>query len=98
MSTAQANSKPKTAPVIVLKNQDTGSINFLRLLPAVLASILFHGALIGLVLLLVLGMATEGPALEPNKDDPVVNADPPEEKPSSDPFMTTDIDPAAQEF
>lgn len=96
---SSANSKPKAAPVVVVKElPNENKKNVVRLIPAFLASLLFNGGLMGLMML-IFQTPPAAPALEPPKDEPqVVNADPPEEKPSNDPFLTTDIDPAAQEF
>ncbi len=102
MSTAQnnVNSKPKAAPapVVVVKDQRVVGISILALLPAVLASVLFNGGLLAALYFLFQGTAPAATPLETVKEEQVVNADPAEEKPSKDPFLTTDIDPAAQEF
>jgi hypothetical protein len=96
----QNNSKsmPAPAPVVVLKDQSVVGISLFALMPAVLASILFNGGLLAALYFLFQGTSAPVAAMETVKSETVVNADPAEEKPSKDPFLTTDIDPAAQEF
>jgi hypothetical protein len=94
----QNNNKPRgPAPVVVVKDQNVAGINLFMLLPAVVASILFNGGLMAVLYFIFQGTTTVT-AMEAIKNETVVNADPPDEKPSKDPFLTTDIDPAAQEF
>lgn len=94
---SQASPKPTTrqAPVVVLREKRSNYRDLLRLFPAALLSALFHTALIGLLFLLSSPSQAE-PALE--KAETPVQADPPEEKGKSDPFLTTDVDPAAQDI
>ncbi|MCI0642060.1 MAG: terpene cyclase/mutase family protein [Gemmataceae bacterium] len=93
----QGNSKPSTPPVIVVKEPYSSAKNMIRLIPAAIGSAVFHAGLI-LLLLVILKDPQAAPAMESVKDEATVNADPAEQKPSNDPFLTTDIDPAAQEF
>src|SRR5438045_1121202 len=94
------NSKPKpvAAPVVVVKDQTVVGISLFTLMPAVLDSILFNGGLLAALYFLFQSTTPAAAAMEPVKEETVVNADPAEEKPTKDPFLTTDIDPAAQEF
>ena len=95
----QNNTRATASPVVIVKEQPRNSISFFRLLPAALASVLFHAGLVGL-LLVVLQDPSDAPALETVAQENAVNADPPAEEvaEAKDPFLTTDIDPAAQEF
>jgi hypothetical protein len=92
------NAKPAraTAPVVIRKtSQDHGS-DFLRLLPAALASALVHAVLFGL-LFLMSSPAQTAPPTE-SKDLATLQADPPRDSEKHpDPLITTDIDPAASE-
>ena len=95
------NAKPTQAPVVVVKEQPRNSISVILVMVAALMSFLFHAGLV-LLLLFVLPGSSEAPAMEPaGKEENAANAEqatPEDEKPSKDPFLTTDIDPAAQEF
>lgn len=95
---ASNNSKPQPATVVVRRDLAVGAgIGFLSTFPAVLASIVFHIFVIGmLVLLSEPGQA--GPPIEKSKEDNTINADPADEAKPNDPFATSDFDPAAQEF
>ena len=99
MSTENTNSKPKaSAPVVVAHDMGfhDGKKQLIRLAPAALLSVLFHIVLFGVFFLL----APSGQAdtqLE-KKDEPApVNTDSADDV-KKDPFLTTDVDPAAQEF
>lgn len=100
MSTENTNnSKPKPAGAVVVAHDlefHDGRKQLVRLVPAALLSVLFHVVLFGVFFLL----APSGQAdtqLEVKDDATPVNTDnaEPEKK---DPFLTTDVDPAAQEF
>src|SRR5262245_21026778 len=96
---ASANSKPKpVAPVVVAHEIDYSDTlkQLVRLGPAALLSVLFHVALFGVFFLLIpAGQAdTE---FEKKSELPPVNTDSAEDT-KKDPFLTTDVDPAAQEF
>jgi hypothetical protein len=71
----------------------------LRMLPASIGSILFHGLLIGLFFgyMWAMSLGAAPPQTETARTDNVVNA---EERPDErkEPFTTVDIDPAATEF
>jgi len=91
---AEQNSKPvKNAPppVLVRHERKRDMREFWRTIPAALASLIFHVALIGM-LMLILGPAT---AEEQFTEEAVVETAP-EEKPLQDPLITTDIDPNAK--
>lgn len=95
----QTNSRPQarsTSPVIVRK-ENTRPNEWLRLLPAALLSAVFHVVLLGLLFLFGSPSQAE-PPVEKAKDDSVMQAESTDEKPSSDPFLTSDVDPSGQEF
>jgi hypothetical protein len=91
------NSKPRPAPVVVVKNQRGVGISLFLLMPAILASVLFNGALMAVLYFIFQGMTTTATAMETVRDESMVNADPVDDKPNKDPFSTGDIDPAAQD-
>src|SRR5207302_923667 len=93
----QNNSRP-AAPVLVVKDQEVVGISLFLLLPAILASVVFNGGLMILLYFIFQGFAGSATAMETVKVDTVVNAEPADEKPNRDPFLTSDIDPAAQEY
>ena len=93
----QNNSRPAPAPVVVVKDQEVVGISLVLLLPAILASIVFNGGLMVLLYFIFQGFASSAAAMETVQVDSVVNAEPADEKPSRDPFLTSDVDPAAQE-
>lgn len=102
MAAPAANSKPKAA-LVVRHDLDRPS-NFWRLFPAAIGSVVFHVGLIALLLLL--SSFTEAqPARETEKQNEAMDEketvkSTPQPKPpeSNDPFVTTDVDPARQEF
>jgi hypothetical protein len=98
MSTANnVRPKPTAGPAIVLRDvgaQEDGRRHVLRLVPAALFSVLFHGVLLG-VFFLVAPSPREAAPTEQAKDDSLQAESPSEEK--KDPLLATDIDPAAQE-
>ena len=67
----QNNSKPKPgpAPVLVVKNQQDVGISLFVLMPAILASVLFNGALMAILYFIFQGMATMATAMEAVKDE-----------------------------
>lgn len=96
MSTA-SSSGPAT-PMVVVREQPGGTSELVRFLPAALGSVIFHALLIGLLFLVV----RESPASSQDADNKAneentIQADQVDDKKSSDPFLTTDIDPAMQE-
>src|SRR5262249_17087597 len=93
----QNNSRP-TPPVVVVKDQEVVGISSFLLLPAILASVVFNGGLMILLYFIFQTLAGSATAMEVVKVETVVNAEPAVEKPSRDPFLTSDVDPAAQEF
>ena len=98
MSADNTNSKPKPqAPVVVAHGLDSsGNKELVRLLPAVVLSGLFHVVLFGAFFLLIpAGQADT--QLEKKDEATPVNTDSAEDS-KKDPFLTTDVDPAAQEF
>ncbi len=91
------NARP--APFLVVKDHRVRGISLFMVMPAILASILFNGGMLaGLYFVFQATASAEGSSTELVKEETLVNADPQEEKPSNDPFVTQDIDPAAQEF
>src|SRR5688572_4059376 len=95
---ADVNSKPKPmTPVVVAHGLDnTGNKELLRLLPAVVLSGLFHVVLFGAFFLLIPSGQAET-QLERKEEATPVNTDAMDET-KKDPFLTTDVDPAAQEY
>lgn len=96
---ASANAKPRAA--VVVRHDPHGNREFLRLIPAALGSAVFHVLL--LVLLFLFGASAAADATtqteKVDKNEDVVKVDPPEKPPeANDPFTTTDLDPARQEF
>ncbi len=97
---AQNNSRPQPqqrapgAPVIVRKEDDRPN-DLKRLLPAALMSAVFHVVLLGLLFLFGTASQAEQPVEE---NQTAMQAEPIDEKPSNDPFLTSDVDPAGQEF
>src|ERR1700733_13725835 len=94
------NSKPKNAAgpaVIVLQEEHSDVRRYVfRLAPAALASILFHGVLIGLFVAFALMSAEGAPATEKAPEDSTINADQVADD-NKVPFTTVDVDPAMQE-
>src|SRR5262249_28431951 len=90
-----SKSKPQKShsPVVVRHNLDRGKTTVGMVLPAVIASTLFNGAIIGLMFLLP---APSGATTERNEQ--VAQSETPDTPPPKDPFATGDEDPAAQEF
>jgi hypothetical protein len=99
MSTDNNNSKPKsTVPMVVAHELDYSDSKkqLVRLFPAAILSVLFHLVLFGVFFLL----APSGQAetqLEKKEDTTPVGTDT-QETEKKDPFLTTDVDPAATEF
>lgn len=94
---ATAKTRPAAPPIVVHLEDNRGSRLWLRFLPAALLSGVFHAALIFLLVLLMSGSGQAEPATEEIIETKVMaDTPPPPEK--KDPFLTTDIDPAAQEF
>src|SRR5829696_303671 len=95
---AAQNSRPKPAGVLIRRDAigAGAGIGILSLLPAALASAIFHVFLFGMLFLL----SSPGEAAPPTekKDEAVVNADPSEEPKNTDPFLTGDVDESMQEF
>jgi hypothetical protein len=83
--------------VVVVKEHEVVGISLVLLLPAILASIVFNGGLMVLLYFIFQGFASSATAMETVQVDSVVNAEPADEKPNRDPFLTSDVDPAAQE-
>ena len=97
---AASNTRPRQAPVVVAHDLEGGG-DFLRLIPAGLASAIFHVGLFALLFLILSNTTTAETQTEADKEDKseVVKAEPQEKPPeSNDPFSTTDLDPARQEF
>src|SRR5262245_6505219 len=91
------NPAPATPPVIVIKEQPGNLRDLVRFLPAAAGSLVFHIALLGL-LVLVVNISPASPPPTESKEENIVNADPVDDKkPTSDPFLTTDINPARDE-
>jgi hypothetical protein len=93
------NSKPAQVAGAVVVAHDLGGndgVEVMRLLPAASLSLVFHAALFGIFFLL----APSGPAstqLERAPDEVPVTTESVDDV-QKDPFLTTDVDPAAQEF
>lgn len=86
-------SAPLKPVVILTKPRSDRRRTILRLLPAAFASLLFHGA--GIVLLvLLLKEPLAAPAMDQAQIESVVNADPVEEPGKKNPFLTEDVNPA----
>jgi hypothetical protein len=85
--------------MIVVNGGDTGDgrRQLLRLIPAVFASVVFHGVLLGLFFLGVMTLGAGAAAPKETVTDATINADPVVEE-KKDPLLATDIDPAAQEI
>lgn len=92
----QNNSRP-AAPVVVVKEQEVVGISPVLLAPAVLASVLLNGGLMLVLYIIFQSLPNFATALESVKEETVVNAEPPDKDINKDPFLTSDIDPAAQE-
>jgi hypothetical protein len=91
------NSKPKQAPVVVLREEPSDAGRYLLLfLPAILGSIFFHAALVVIFVLVVwLNAEPAAPPPETGKTESM-STDPVEERKET--FTVTDVDPAAVEF
>jgi hypothetical protein len=93
------NSKPRPAPAVVVAHEmdySDSKKQLARMVPAALASILFHAVLFGVFFLLA--PSGQADTLMEKKDEPTpVNTDNADDN-KKDPFLTTDVDPAAQEF
>jgi Prenyltransferase and squalene oxidase repeat len=90
------NSRPKTAPVIVLR-EEPGSMGryLLLMLPAMIGSILFHAGLVGIFIAYVLCTMEAGAAPPGNPKDDTIAADPVEQDKTT--FTVIDVDPSMQE-
>jgi len=96
---AGTNSKPKpVAPVVVAHEIDFSDTRkqLVRLGPAALLSVLFHVVLFGVFFLLIPASKADT-EFEKKSELPPVNTDAADDL-KKDPFLTTDVDPAAQEF
>ncbi len=93
---AQNNSKlaRNPAPLVIRRNDDKAGSDFIRLLPAVFISILVNGGLLGLLFFISSPSQAET-LLEAAPTETTVQPDPQEEPKSTDPLVTSDIDPAA---
>src|SRR5256714_1089979 len=92
------NAKPRPAPVVV-RHDNQGSSEFLRLLPAALGSAVFHALLFGALFLFSSDSPADTAQMEAEGKEDVVKVDAPEKpREANDPFVTEDIDPARQEF
>jgi hypothetical protein len=98
MSTENSKLKPAASVVVAHDlGMNDGGIEMVRFLPAALMSLVFHVGLIG-VFFLLLGLTEGGqPALEKTPDETPVATESTDDV-KKDPFLTTDVDPAAQEF
>src|SRR5438128_167528 len=99
MSTENTNSKPKPiAPVVVAHEIDytDSRKQLVRLFPAAILSVLFHVVLFGVFFLLIPSTQADT-QLEKKEDTTPVGTDTIDDA-KKDPFLTTDVDPAAQEF
>jgi hypothetical protein len=96
------NSRPKgpgSAPVIALYDggpSDLGRL-ILRLVPAIFISVIVHAFLLGTFALFSPSSQAKGTETTTLTDDQIVQTEQAEET-KKDPFATTDVDPAAQEF
>jgi hypothetical protein len=99
---APANSKPTNSkpartfiPVVVHRDSGVEGPGLLRLLPAILGSVIINGSLLGGLFLAPNIGSAETPTIAAPADV-TVQSDPPDEEKNKDPLMTEDIDPAAQ--
>src|SRR5436190_425149 len=95
MSQANATPRPRPTPMVVVRDQSFGAVDWLRLLPSALMSAVVHVLLIGL-LFLFSSPSQADDAKE--KIEAPIQAEAPEEPGKNDPFLTTDVDPAALDF
>lgn len=95
MSTAAPKS-PRPAVVVAHDMVPSEMKNLIRLAPAALFSLVFHGVLFGLFILLAPSSGAEKEVVATKEDTPLVTEN--NEDIKKDPFLTTDVDPAATEF
>lgn len=92
---ANNNSKPAAAPVLVLREEHSEVRRYMLLfVPAAIASVLFHAAL--LFLFFLLAPTEQAVSMEKAREDTNISADAPSDEPKES-FLTTDVDPSMQE-
>ncbi len=99
MATDNTNSKPKPLAAVVVAHDmgyHDGRRQLARFIPAAIASGIFEAALFGLFFLLI--PATQADVSLEKKDDVTPVGTETNDDVKKDPFLTTDVDPAAQEF
>src|SRR4051812_32497693 len=95
-----ANARPRpsgAAPVVIRHDGESGDFkrNLRRLGPCVLMSVVFHIVLLGLFVLIA--PRTQAEQTEAKAEESTIATETQEEV-RKDPFLTTDVDPAATEF